>query len=219
MESDNKELIGGLGSSGLPEDDGNRIAHDGVAYIFKSNRDAFPAKPYHEDGNPDMYTDEKLKERALLKTSAIVDAAIRSFMQKHFTKQKAGTYSKEEYLRVFSKVGGALRPTMDPDDLLKELKRDFENDTRDKVEVFEPKKDGEEDEGKNDTQQKKVEEPEAPITYDYLDETKLYEALYELADHWCLGTDDIEIKEFFKHLEFRMNYQGMNDGKAYEGVL
>ena len=61
-----------------------------------------------------------------------------------------------------------------------------------------------------------MEEPEAPIIYDYLDEQKLYDSLYELADQWCIGIDELEMKEFFKTLKFRLSYTGQNDGRAYE---
>ena len=122
-----------------------------------------------------MYTDDKLRERSELKKSTIVDFEIKQFITRHFTKSKSNTYSKEEYLKVFSKVGGALRPTMDPDDLLKELKKDFEYDSRDKVEKKEVA------EGEEDKKQER-QEPEQPIQYDYLDADKLYDALFELAD-------------------------------------
>jgi len=62
------------------EENPNRIDNPDVAYIFKKTRDDFPAKPYHDDGNPEMYTTENRKKREALRTSPIVVEAIQKFM-------------------------------------------------------------------------------------------------------------------------------------------
>ena len=36
----------------------NKIKSESLQYVFKPERDKFPNKLYHEDGNPDMYTKE-----------------------------------------------------------------------------------------------------------------------------------------------------------------
>lgn len=40
----------------LAAENPNKIELEAIAYLFKKYRDAFPAKAYHEDGNPEMYT-------------------------------------------------------------------------------------------------------------------------------------------------------------------
>ena len=37
-----------------------------MQYVFNPGRDHFPAKPYHEDGDPDMYTTDNMNERDML---------------------------------------------------------------------------------------------------------------------------------------------------------
>ena len=49
--------------------------------MFTQGRDNFPAKPYYEDGNPEMYTKENMDKRDALKKSDIVVSAIEEFMQ------------------------------------------------------------------------------------------------------------------------------------------
>jgi len=44
----------------------NRIESEALAYIFKATRDIFPAKPYNEDGNPEMYTAGQPQLRAFI---------------------------------------------------------------------------------------------------------------------------------------------------------
>ncbi len=41
--------------------------------------------------------------------------------------------SKEEYFRVFVKVGMILRPGIEADELTKFIKEDFDNDSQDKT--------------------------------------------------------------------------------------
>lgn len=36
-----------------------------------------------------------------------------------------------------------------------------------------------------------------PKTYDFIDQAKLYRALFELADVWCPNIDEFEYKAFF----------------------
>ena len=51
-----------------------------MAYVFTQGRDNFPAKPYYEDGNPEMYTKENMEKRETLKNNEIVKNAIEDFM-------------------------------------------------------------------------------------------------------------------------------------------
>ncbi len=47
-------------------DNQNKISNKDLAYVFLQNRDNFPAKPYYEDGNPDMYLRESIEKRKAL---------------------------------------------------------------------------------------------------------------------------------------------------------
>ena len=98
-----------------------------MAYVFTATRDNFPAKPYHEDGNPEMYTKESMEKRNALKKNDVVVSAIEEFMTEFKTNAKREV-SKEEYMRVFMNVGMILRPGLEADDLQKIVKDDFEND-------------------------------------------------------------------------------------------
>ena len=44
-------------------DNQNKITNKDLAYVFLQNRDNFPAKPYYEDGNPEMYSKENMEKR------------------------------------------------------------------------------------------------------------------------------------------------------------
>ena len=74
------KLLGG-GDGANAADDKNKISNKDLAYVFLQNRDNFPAKPYYEDGNPEMYTKESMEKRNSLRTNDIVVEAINDFMQ------------------------------------------------------------------------------------------------------------------------------------------
>ena len=113
--------------------------------------------------------------------------------------------SKDEYCRVFIKVGQILRPGIDTDDLAKIIREDFDSDSQEKKK---PKKEGEEVDGE--------EEDQPPRHLDQLDNEKLEAALFELADTWCPNIDDMEYKEFFDVLDRKMQYTGQHDSSAYD---
>ena len=115
----------------------NKIESEALAYIFKATRDIFPAKPYNEDGNPEMYTEGNMEKRKALRNNPIVLEAIQKF-SKEFSwtgPSSNRVVSKEEYFRIFVKVGMILRPGVDSDDLTKFIKEDFDNDSQDKNET------------------------------------------------------------------------------------
>ena len=132
----NAAADGGAGT----EENPNKIDNVDLAYVFKSNRDHFPAKPYYDDGNPEMYTKENRTKRASLKTNVVVKTAIDNFQREQFerTSGKNPVVSKEEYFKVFVKIGMILRPGIDADDLTKLIKEDFENDSMEKNEGEDP---------------------------------------------------------------------------------
>ena len=120
----------GGGQGGI--DDLNKISNKDLAYVFISNRDAFPAKPYYEDGNPEMYTKENMDKRNALRDNETVIEAIKDFAQE-FKGYASGKVTKDEYFRVFINVGMILRPGIEADDLQKIIKEDFDNDSMDKI--------------------------------------------------------------------------------------
>jgi hypothetical protein len=165
-------------ATGVPsEENPNKIDNVDLAYLFKKNRDHFPAKPYYDDGNPEMYTKENRAKRAGLKTNVVVKTAIENFQREQFerTSGKNPVVSKEEYFKVFVKIGMILRPGIDADDLTKLLKEDFENDSMEKTEGEEPS-----------AEQAQTKQP------DFLTESKLYDALFEMVDLWCQNIDEYE---------------------------
>ena len=115
----------------------NKIESEALAYIFKANRDIFPAKPYNEDGNPEMYTQANMDKRKALRNNPIVMEAIEKFAKEfQWTGPSSNrVVSKEEYFRIFVKVGMILRPGIDSDELTKFIKEDFDNDSQEKGET------------------------------------------------------------------------------------
>ena len=120
----------------LAAENPNKIESEALAYIFKAQRDIFPAKPYNEDGNPEMYTKENIEKRKALRNNPIVLEAITKFSKEfQWTGPSSNrVVSKEEYFRIFVKVGMILRPGIDSDELTKFIKEDFDNDSQDKTE-------------------------------------------------------------------------------------
>ena len=98
-------------------DDGekNHIPQE-LSFLMLPNRDNFPNKPYYDDGNPEMYTDDNIKKRNKLREDETVKEAITEFM-KEFQTSSQGSVTKDEYFRVFVKIGMILRPGIEADDL------------------------------------------------------------------------------------------------------
>ena len=73
MDGNMDDLAGG---------DQNKIKSEGLRFVFLANRDNFPNNPcpYYDDGDPDMYTEEKMKARKALKKDETVKDAINDFM-------------------------------------------------------------------------------------------------------------------------------------------
>ena len=63
----------------LAAENPNKIESEALAFIFKANRDVFPAKPYNEDGNPEMYTAANKEKRLALRNHPIVVEALQKF--------------------------------------------------------------------------------------------------------------------------------------------
>lgn len=115
-------------------------------------------------------------------------------------------------------IGKELRPNIDVDDLMKIIKDDFERDTEDKKDDDDKAKEKKDDDDDDDDEEKEkaaAAQNAAPKSYDYLDEPKLFESLYELADTWCPNIDENEYSEFFKTLRHKLKYAGQGDQSAY----
>ena len=125
------------------EENPNPIKSKDLQYVFQPGRDHFPAKPYYDDGNPSMYTQENIKAREALRTHPNVKAGIENFMKNFRKEGSKGMISKDEYCRVFIKVGQILRPGIDTDELAKIIREDFDSDCQEKKKS---KKEGEENE-------------------------------------------------------------------------
>ena len=177
-----------------------------LEYVFKADRDTWPPrpfekvppKPYPDDGNPDMYTPENIEKRDALRSHPNVKSGIETFMKRFTRSGTTKLCTKDEYVRVFVRVGQILRPGIDIDDLGKIIREDFDNDCREKKRPRQPVE-GEE------LKEQDEEEEEAPRQMEQIDDDKLQEALFELADTWCPNIDDGEYKEFFEMLDRRFD--------------
>lgn len=157
-----------------------------------------------------MYTKENIQKRKDLYRNEIVEDAINDFM-KEFKMNSQGQVSRDEYFRVFMNVGMQLRPTIDTDELQKIIKEEFEADTSDSKTLFVSEEDQ-----KANMDADAANAAGMPKTYDFIDQPKLYRALFELADVWCPNIDEFEYKAFFQELKFKLKYPGQQDKGAYE---
>ena len=123
------------------QNDANKIKSQGLKFVFSGNRDNFPHNPcpYSDDGNPDMYSTENKEKRERLRENPVVVEAIKEFMQE-FHVNGQGHCSKEEYFKVFMKIGTILKPGIEADDLNRIIKEDFEMDSMDKLVIKESDK-------------------------------------------------------------------------------
>ena len=194
--------------------DKNAVKNSEIQYLFSHERDQFPNKPYHEDGNPEMYTKENIEKRHKLYRNDVVEEAINDFM-KEFKSNSQGQVSRDEYFRVFINVGMLLRPGIDADDLQKIIKEEFEANTSDTKQLFVNEED---QKAQADAEQNQAAQNQGamPKTYEFIDQQKLYRALFELADVWCPNIDEFEYKAFFAELKFKLKYPGQQDRAAYD---
>ena len=111
--------------------------------------------------------------------------------------------TKDEYCKVFMKVGQILRPGIDTDDLAKLIREDFDNDTQPRKRR---KRQTGEDDDEQPVQEQEEQEQEVPVNKDALTEEQLHDALFELADTWCPSINEDEYIEFFEILYQKMLY-------------
>merc|ERR1712070_636059 len=117
---------------GNPEDpsDQHKIKSQGLAFVFNAARDAFPKNPvpYYDDGDPDMYTTENIAKRKTLKTNEVVCDAIKDFITSECDCERNGSISKDNYSKMFMRIGMILRPGFEADELQRIVREDFETD-------------------------------------------------------------------------------------------
>ena len=120
--------------AGGEQDEQNKIKSKGLQFVFSGQRDNFPHNPcpYSDEGNPDMHSKENMAKRADLKGHPVVQEGIKDFMSEFQTNHK-GECSKEEYFKIFMKIGTILKPGIEADDLNRIIKEDFEMDSMDKL--------------------------------------------------------------------------------------
>ena len=118
--------IPGLGSVDQ-EKDPNIIQNPEIAFIFNPKRDSFPAKAYFDDGNPELYSNDKVLKRKQLKDDPIVQEAIRDFMNL-FSLTAQNIVTRDVYFKVFIKIGQILRPSTEAEELQKLIKDDYDRD-------------------------------------------------------------------------------------------
>ena len=125
------------------EDDHNKIKSEGLRFVFMANRDNFPNNPctYYEDGNPEMYTKENMDKRKEMQTSIAVRDIIDEFINNQFTLDRQANCAKDEYIKVFMKIGLILRPDIEAADLERIIKEDWELDSMDKLVISDEDRD------------------------------------------------------------------------------
>ena len=146
-------------------DENNKIKSKGLQFVFSGQRDNFPHNPcpYSEEGNPDMYNKENLAKRQSLKEHPVVQEGIKDFMTEFQTNHK-GECSKEEYFKIFMKIGTILKPGIEADDLNRIIKEDFEMDSMDKL-VLKP---GDMEDTKEAERKQQEFDSQPQKTYDFL---------------------------------------------------
>ena len=101
--------------------------------MFNPKRDKFPNKSYLEDGNPEMYTRENMDKREALQDNAIVRNAIQTFIEaQQLVRGNPPVCTKEDYLRVFSRCAGVLRQDINHEEIINQLREEFDQDCQEK---------------------------------------------------------------------------------------
>eukprot|EP00826_Nyctotherus_ovalis_P020172 TRINITY_DN1630_c0_g3_i2.p1 TRINITY_DN1630_c0_g3~~TRINITY_DN1630_c0_g3_i2.p1 ORF type:complete len:179 (+),score=74.36 TRINITY_DN1630_c0_g3_i2:142-678(+) len=116
---------------------GGKHKNQDLNWVFSTDRDEH-GKPYYQDGNPLLYSDENLKKRTDLKKDQAVVEAIQDFMNVFFKKNREGNYTKEEYQKVFLKIGMVLRPKDPSDKLQQKLIEEYDNEFPKNPEMLTP---------------------------------------------------------------------------------
>eukprot|EP00667_Euglena_gracilis_P015348 EG_transcript_15945 len=98
-----------------------------VDFILADDRDSKLVQPYHECGDPRMYTPELLRKRALLKKNAAVQDAISRFCR--LFPAKEGLIPRDVYVSAHTAMSEILRPDLGPEERDVLAERDWQADT------------------------------------------------------------------------------------------
>mmetsp|Transcript_123802 Transcript_123802/g.214624 ORF Transcript_123802/g.214624 Transcript_123802/m.214624 type:complete len:214 (-) Transcript_123802:204-845(-) len=99
-----------------------------VEFILNPNRDDMLVKPYHECGNPKMYTAEGLRKRAALKEHNAVKDSLNRFCR--LFPAVDGRVTKEAYCQTHDVLSQILRPDLDEVGRAELAEVDWEQDTQ-----------------------------------------------------------------------------------------
>eukprot|EP00906_Rhabdomonas_costata_P031712 RCo044757 len=101
-----------------------------VELILSEDRDSKLGKPYHEDGDPSMYTEQNLQKRARLKENSSVVDAITRFSKLFPVSSGSVTVEHSAYLVSHRKLARVLRPSLTDEELAALGEEDWRNDTQ-----------------------------------------------------------------------------------------
>lgn len=107
-------------------EDNMKIKSRELAVVFNPSRDVI--KPYHVDGDSEMYTEEMVEKRKSLKQEQLVIDSINDFIGL-YTMDISGYVTRKEYERLQTKVANILRPNIDPHELRDIIEEDWKNDS------------------------------------------------------------------------------------------
>ena len=115
--------------------------------------------------------------------------------------------TKESYLRTFSKCASVLRSDISHEEIINQLREEFDQDCQEKKKK-KKKRENDDDDDEHETEQRKEEESVVPgMPLEELDEEKLKYAIFELADVWCPAIDAQEYSDFLSHLSIKVRYK------------
>jgi hypothetical protein len=103
-----------------------------VEFVLSADRDERLSKPYHECGNPSMYTQQNLQKRAKLKdNNAVIDALTR--FSRLFPVDNSGVITKGTYLSSHKRLARVLRPNLTDEELTQLGEEDWLQDAGDSL--------------------------------------------------------------------------------------
>lgn len=92
-----------------------KIANGKLDFLFDGSRDVNMAKPYHEDGDENMYTQENITKRRKMKIDPDVIKSIENFMSHYEFDSKTNKLLKENYLKTHIRLAYLLRKDIEED--------------------------------------------------------------------------------------------------------
>ena len=90
-----------------PNEKESGVQPETLKFLFNSNRDQIPSKPYFEDANSEFYSKESRKARRNLSKKLEVKDCINQFIEANFQlsgPSRERVVSKDEYIITFTKI-------------------------------------------------------------------------------------------------------------------